>query len=166
MTKEAQKQRRDAKKNKQQGFIYINNKDGADIDPVKLKRVIEYMNAKKRIIKFDNIESETVNLTDDIICFNRLDFVDAFVSILSSARQQKNSDINTEFLFKWMKEKDKDKIMYLKLDSNDNVACFAILHKTDFDPYKTQTQPHVLDYIYTYANYRNNKHAQSLIKEI
>ena len=37
-----------------------------------------------------------------------------------------------------MKEKDKDKIMYLKLDSDDNVVCFVILHKTDFDPWKTQ----------------------------
>ena len=43
-----------------------------------------------------------------------------------------------DFLFKWMKEKDKDKIMYLKLDDNNNVACFAVLHKTDFDPFKTQ----------------------------
>ena len=65
-----------------------------------------------------------------------------------------------------MKEKDKDKIMYLKLDSDDNVVCFVILHKTDFDPWKTQKKPHVLDYIYTYENYRNNKHAQSLINEI
>ena len=74
--------------------------------------------------------------------------------------------MNTQFLFQWMKEKDKTKIMYLKLDGNDNVACFAILHKTDFDQYNTQKNPHVLDYIYTYKNYRNNKHAQSLINEI
>ena len=46
------------------------------------------------------------------------------------------------------------------------MACFAILHKTDFDQYNTQKNPHVLDYIYTYKNYRNNKHAQSLINEI
>ena len=153
MTKETQKQRRDAKKNRQQEFIYINcNKDNVDIapDPVKLKRVIEYMNAKKRIIKFDNIESETINLTGDIICFKSLDFVDAFVSILSTSQLPKNNDINMDFLFKWMKEKDKDKIMYLKLDDNNNVACFAVLHKTDFDPFKTQKNPHVLDYIYTY----------------
>ena len=40
MTKEQQKQRREANKNRQQEFIYINcNKDNADIapDPVKLK---------------------------------------------------------------------------------------------------------------------------------
>ena len=169
MTKPTQKQRREAKKNRQQEFIYINcNKDNADTapDPVKLKSVIEYMSAKKRIIKFDNIESDTINLTGDIICFKSLDFVDAFVSILSTSQLPKNNDLNAEFLFQWMKEKDKNKIMYLKLDENDNVACFAILHKTDFDQYNTQKKPHVLDYIYTYKNYRNNKHAQSLINEI
>ena len=169
MTKETQKQRREAKKNRQQEFIYINcNKDNADTapDPVKLKSVIEYMNAKKRIIKFDNIESDTINLTGDIICFKSLDFVDAFISILSTSQLPKNNDLNAEFLFQWMKEKDKNKIMYLKLDENDNVACFAILHKTDFDQYNTQKNPHVLDYIYTYINYRKNKHAQLLINEI
>ena len=71
-----------------------------------------------------------------------------------------------DFLFQWMKEKDKDKIMYLILDNNDNVACFAVLHKTDFDPHKTQKKTHILDYIYTYSNYRNMGYAQSLIKEI
>ena len=121
---------------------------------------------KKRIIKFDNKPSETIFLTGDIICFKSLDFVDAFVSILSTSQLPKNNDINMDFLFKWMKEKDKDKIMYLKLDDNNNVACFAVLHKTDFDPFKTQKNPHVLDYIYTYENHRNNKHAQSLITEI
>ena len=79
---------------------------------------------------------------------------------------QKNNDLTADFLFQWMKEKDKNQIMYLKLDENDNVACFAILHKTDFDQYNTQKNPHVLDYIYTYKNFRNNKHAQSLINEI
>ena len=124
------------------------------------------MSAKKRIIKFDNIESDTINLTGDIICFKSVDFVDAFISILSTSQLPKNNDLNAEFLFQWMKEKDKNKIMYLKLDGNDNVACFAILHKTDFDQYNTQKNPHVLDYIYTYKHYRNNKHAQSLINEI
>ena len=41
MTKETQKQRRDAKKNRQQEFIYINcNKDNTDTapDPVELKK--------------------------------------------------------------------------------------------------------------------------------
>ena len=92
MTTPTQKQRREAKKNRQQEFIYINcNKDNADTapDPVKLKSVIEYMNAKKRIIKFDNIESDTINLTGDIICFKSLDFVDAFVSILSTSQLPK-----------------------------------------------------------------------------
>ena len=44
MTKETQKQRYETRKDKQQQF-YI--KDDVDVDAVKLKRVIEYMNAKK-----------------------------------------------------------------------------------------------------------------------
>ena len=168
MTKDKKKQR-EAKKDRQQNFIYINcNKDNPNTtpDPKKLNDAIEYMNAKKRIIKFDHIESETINLMGNIICFKTVDFVDAFISILSTSQLPKNNDLNAEFLFQWMKEKDKNKIMYLKLDENDNVACFAILHKTDFDQYNTQKNPHVLDYIYTYKNYRNNKHAQTLINEI
>ena len=64
MTKETQKQRYETRKDKQQQY-YIKD----DVDGVKLKRVIEYMNAKKRIIKFDNKPSETIFLTGDIICF-------------------------------------------------------------------------------------------------
>ena len=168
MTKDKKKQR-EAKKDRQQNFIYINcNKDNPNTtpDPKKLNDAIEYMNAKKRIIKFDHIESETINLTSNIICFKSLGFLDAFISILSTSQYDKNNDLNAEYLFQWNKDKDKHKIMYLKLDENDNVACFAILHKTDFDQYNTQKNPHVLDYIYTYKNYRNNKHAQSLINEI
>ena len=124
------------------------------------------MNAQKRIIKFDNIETETINLTSNIICFKSFGFFDTFMSILTTSQYDKNNDLDAEYLFQWNAEKDKNKIMYLKLDENDNVVCFAILHRTNFDEFNTQTKPHILDYIYTYKNYRNNKHAQSLIKEI
>ena len=118
MTKDKKKQR-EAKKDRQQNFIYINcNKDNPNTtpDPKKLNDAIEYMNAKKRIIKFDHIESETINLMGNIICFKTVDFVDAFISILSTSQLPKNNDLNAEFIFQWMKEKDKNKIMYLKLD--------------------------------------------------
>ena len=39
--------------------------------------------------------------------------------------------------------------MFLKLDSDDNVVCFAIIHKVDFDPLKKQKQnAHIRLYIY------------------
>ena len=56
--------------------------------------------------------------------------------------------------------------MYLKLNSDDDVVSFALLHKTDYDPYRKHKNPYVLDYIYTYTNYRNMGHAQSLINAI
>ena len=46
MTKETQKQRYETRKDKQQQY-YIKD----DVDGVKLKRVIEYMNAKKKDYK-------------------------------------------------------------------------------------------------------------------
>ena len=56
--------------------------------------------------------------------------------------------------------------MYLKLNADDDVVSFALLHKTDYDPYRKHKNPYVLDYIYTYTNYRNMGHAQSLINKI
>jgi hypothetical protein len=55
--------------------------------------------------------------------------------------------------------------MFLHLDKNNNVVSFAIIHKCDFDPYKTHKIPYVLDYIYTYKQYRNMGYAQSLINK-
>ena len=54
--------------------------------------------------------------------------------------------------------------MYLKLNADDDVVSFALLHKTDYDPYRKHKNPYVLDYIYTYTNYRIMGHAQSLIR--
>ena len=125
-----------------------------------------YLNSKKRTITFNNISDEITNLTDDIICYNGSGFVGCVVSILASAKPSQTIDLNTRYLHLWMKEKDKNKIMFLKLDSDDNVVCFAIIHKIDFDPLKTQNKPHVLDYIYTYKQFRNKGYAQALINKI
>ena len=56
--------------------------------------------------------------------------------------------------------------MFLKLDSDDNVVCFAIIHKVDFDPLKKTKKTHILDYIYTYKQFRNKGYAQTLIHKI
>ena len=91
MTKETQKRRNDAKRNKQQNID----------DNAKLNTVIEYMNTKKRIMKFDNVQSETINLTGDIICYNGIGCIESFKSILASA----TIDLNIKLLQIWMKEK-------------------------------------------------------------
>ena len=62
--------------------------------------------------------------------------------------------------------KRKNKVMVLKVNENDDVVSFAILHKTNYDPFRTHKKPYVMDYIYTYEKYRNMGHAQTLIKSI
>ena len=56
--------------------------------------------------------------------------------------------------------------MYLKLNADDDVVSFALLHKTNYDPYGKHKNPYVLDYIYTYKNYRNMGHAESFINKV
>ena len=98
-----------------------------------------------------------MNLKDDILCFTG--FTGCFISILSTASAC--PDLEAPLLFRWVRED--ETIMFVKLHSNDDVASFAILHKVDYDPYEKHKVPHVLDYIYTYEQYRNKGHAQSLI---
>ena len=151
MTKITQKDKREAKQQ--------NKKKQEDL------KSIDNIDFKKRIIKFDNIPSETFNVADDIICYNGKDYTDSFFSILGSATSN-NIDLNKRFLLIWNTEKQKNKVMFLKLDDDNNVVCFAILHKIDFDPKKEHKMPYVLDYIYTYKQFRGKGYAQILINTI
>ena len=128
---------------------------------LELKQITTYFMSRRRTITFNGTAThEITNMTDDIISFHGLS--GCFLSILTSAITC--DDLQISFLHQWVKEK--DQIMYLKLNANDDVVSFAILHKTDFDPYRKHKKPYVLCYIYTYEQYRNKGHAQSLIQEI
>ena len=137
------------------------NTSDRNLTEAELKQLKAYLMSRKRTITFNGCsEHEITNMTDDIISFNG--FTGCFLSILSSATTCE--DLVVSFLFQWVREK--HVVMYLKLNADDDVVSFALLHKTDYDPYRKHKNPYVLDYIYTYKNYRNMGHAQSLINKI
>ena len=132
-----------------------------DLTPNDFQMIKQYFEAKKRTITFNGeAPHEVMNMTDDILYF--YGFTGCFVSILAS--NITCQDIQCEYLFQWVKEK--DKVMVLKLNENDDVVSFAILHETNYDPFKRHKRPFVMDYIFTYEKYRNMGHAQALIKSI
>ena len=143
---------------KRKGVLNATDRSLTDAE---LKQITEYLKSRKRTIKFNGGASDEItNLTDDIISFNG--FTGCYLSILSSATTCE--DLVVSFLFQWVREK--HVVMYLKLNADNIVVSFALLHKTDYDPYRKHKNPYVLDYIYTYTNYRNMGHAQSLINKI
>ena len=120
-----------------------------------------YMQSEKRIITWDGDTSdEVMNMTDDVIYFHG--FTGCFLSIISS--NITCQDMEMQYLYQWVKEE--KKVMVLKLNDNNHVVCYAILHETDYDPLKQQKNPFIMDYIYTYEPYRNLGYAKSLINTI
>ena len=120
-----------------------------------------YLLDQKRTITFNgNVPHEILNMMDDILYFKG--FTGCFLSIISTAEDC--PDMTMPLLFQWVKEK--NQVMVLKLNSNNDVVCFAVLHEIDFDPMRQHKKPYVMDYIYTYEKYRNNGHAQSLINDV
>ena len=161
--REANKQQQQQEE-EQQTYLKANgiiSASGRDLSQHDFELVKHYMSSEKRTIKFNGGASDEItNMTDDIISFNG--FTGCYLSILSSATT--SEDLVVSFLFQWVKEK--HVVMYLKLNAENDVVSFALLHETDYDPYRTHKNPYVLDYIYTYTNYRNMGHAQSLINKI
>ena len=157
-------QNKQQQKKEQQSYLRANgiiSASGRDLSQHDFEQLKHYMSSDKRTITFNGSSGhEITNMTDDIISFNG--FTGCYISILASATT--SEDLNKSFLFQWVKEK--HVVMHLKLNADDDVVSFALLHKTDRDPYRKHKNPYVLDYIYTYTNYRNMGHAQSLINKI
>ena len=72
----------------------------------------------------------------------------------------KNQDVNM-FVYQWLEEDDFVKCYFI--EENDTVKCFSLLRKCDYDNYFQHTNPYVLNYIYTFPEYRNNKYAYKLL---
>jgi len=75
------------------------------------------------------------------------------------------NDLRGEYIHQWLQETNK-KTLLSCVDSNDNITAFKIFHLTDFDPLREHTKPYVIDYIYTYPEYRRRGLAKSLIDKI
>ena len=55
------------------------------------------------------------------------------------------------------------RIICFHLDDDFFITAFALIHKTDFDPYKRHKRPHVIDFIYTLPNHRRQGHAELML---
>jgi len=75
------------------------------------------------------------------------------------------NDLRGEYIHQWLQETNK-KTLLSCVDSNDNINAFILFHLTDSDPLREHTKPYVIDYIYTYPEYRRRGLAKSLIDKI
>lgn len=159
MGKSSRRRQREQQKHFKKNGIFSLSGNGLSQHTLELYK--HYVSSDKRTITFNGeAPHEVMNLTDDILCFNG--FTGCFLSIIGTASDCQ--DLETSLIFRWVRED--EPVMFLKLHSNNDVASFALLHKTDYDPYEKHKVPYVLDYIYTYEKYRNKGHAQSLINRI
>jgi GNAT superfamily N-acetyltransferase len=83
-------------------------------------------------------------------------------SIIESSNRYE--DLRGFLIHSWALEVNK-KIRYY-IDKDNNIKAFILLHLTDYDPLGYHTNPHVLDYIYTYPEYRKKGYAVGLIQYI
>ena len=177
MTKLTSKERRERKKHKKEQTNNLQkdndnddsndtkddgqHKENPEFTPEALANINSWINSEKRTITFNGIAPfEVMNRKDDILYFEG--FTGCFISIIATARTCQ--DLEMSYLFEWVKEK--KPVMVLKLNANNDVVCFAVLHEVDFEPFRKHKKPFVMDYIYTYEQYRDTGHAQSLINAI
>ena len=137
MGKPSQRPQREENKQQQkiqQSYLRANgiiSAPGRDLSQHDFEQLKHYISSDKRTITFNGSSGhEITNMTDDIISFNG--FTGCYISILASATT--SEDLNKSFLFQWVKEK--HVVMYLKLNAENDVVSFALLHKTDRDPYR------------------------------
>lgn len=65
---------------------------------------------------------------------------------------------------RWLNETRTVKCYALFLDSN--MVSFALLSKCDYDPFKTHSNPFILDFIYTFELHRRNGYMKHIILRI
>ena len=73
-------------------------------------------------------------------------------------------DTNNKFVNLWLLH-DMD-VFCIILYYETVPVSFALLHKMDYDPIHVHTKPVLLDYIFTWPNYRNHGFASKLIRKI
>ena len=73
------------------------------------------------------------------------------------------ANINRLFVRQWLSE---TPVTCYSISNDGNVCGFALLHKVDYDPLGTQTNPKVLDFIYVLEPHRRQGHALELLKRV
>ena len=75
------------------------------------------------------------NLTDDIVCVTRLFLTDHLLVILGRAIELQDES-TYRIVHQWTREL--HKFLYLKLNEDNEVVSFSVLHTVDFDPLKNK----------------------------
>ena len=68
---------------------------------------------------------------------------------------------NTQYIERWLSETNDVKCFILY--ENETIKSFALLSKMISDPFNKHTNPYILDFIYTFIQYRRNKLAYKLL---
>lgn len=68
-----------------------------------------------------------------------------------------------EIVTRWLNETRDVKCYVLCDKDTDNVKNIILLSKCDYDPLKIHLAPHILDYIYTFLEYRRNNFAYKML---
>ena len=76
----------------------------------------------------------------------------------------KKLKIKNMFIAQWLDIK--FGISCIILTDNGIIKSFALISKMDFDPYKTQSRPHLINFIYTLPEYRNNNFGYEILSYI
>jgi hypothetical protein len=79
----------------------------------------------------------------------------------------KNITVDNEyklFINRWLSETRTVKCYILY--ENNKIKTFALLSKMDYDPINTHSNPYILDFIYTFKQYRRNMLAYKLLIHI
>lgn len=79
-------------------------------------------------------------------------------------RKLNKSDFNMMLFSGWLNEATVK--AYCLYGDNDVFLAIALLSKCDFDPLGTQTNPMVLNYIFTLKNFRRNGYGGKLLEHI
>jgi GNAT superfamily N-acetyltransferase len=75
------------------------------------------------------------------------------------------TNIEIQIVLNWLNEKDALFARLYDKDTND-IICFALVHKLDFDPYRKHKRPSYIDFIFTIPKFRRNGAASNLLKQL
>ena len=89
-----------------------------------------------------------------------IDYTSFINFILSDS--YKYNDLEEEYLHQFLNERNKNSLLGC-IDTDNKLKAFALVHLTDCDPLGEQSDPYVIDYIYTYPKFRRRGVASSLI---
>lgn len=108
--------------------------------------------AKKKLHKLEHVTA--INASENDLK-NIVTIKDVDAKKFSSVIQFEN-----EIVKEWL-ETDDTKCYYVGDD--DNIFSFVLIHGIDYDPYGKYDNPYVIDYVFTFPNYRRKGYAMQLL---